>query len=178
MNRSWALLAMSLLVASPVSARVWNPQGKTLAEDYSVISDNRPDKNIVMLMWLTTPMVDNLPTVQALLDKYLIIGASITQIQTTGTLAGDGEMAGPQPVDMDGTQLKPLTGDQIPPAVQAILAGVGGMMRQSFGAMGQNMRFYVFDSGNVRACGKGKLSVPFAGVTYTYDTPIPGCPKP
>jgi hypothetical protein len=50
-------------------------------------------------------------------------------------------------------------------------------MRQTIGQMGQGMHFFAFEGG-VHACEKGQLSIPFAGETYIYDTPIPGCPKP
>jgi hypothetical protein len=39
------------------------------------------------------------------------------------------------------------------------------------------MRFFTYDGSTIHSCMPGKLTVPFGGETYTYDTPIPGCPK-
>jgi hypothetical protein len=40
------------------------------------------------------------------------------------------------------------------------------------------MRWFVFDGSTIHSCQPGKLSVPYGGETYIYDTPIPGCAKP
>lgn len=43
--------------------------------------------------------------------------------------------------------------------------------------MGQGTHWFVFEANNVHSCGVGGLAVPYDGELYTYQTPIPGCPK-
>jgi hypothetical protein len=78
--------------------------------------------------------------------------------------------------DAARTPLKLLSGDAIPPAVAGMVTTVESVMRQTIGAMGKDMVFFVFKGGDVHACQKGELAVPFGGEVYTYKTPIPGCP--
>jgi len=49
------------------------------------------------------------------------------------------------------------------------------VLPKAFGPMGQGFRWFVFAGGAVHACEAG-LSVAYDGETYTYETPIPGCP--
>jgi hypothetical protein len=67
--------------------------------------------------------------------------------------------------------------NDIPPAITGLLAGLQAALNQSLGAMGQGIRWFVFEAGGVHACGPGGLSIPFEGETHSYETPIPGCPK-
>lgn len=181
MKKALFLLALAgaVVAGAPAQARTWNPKGVGLAQDYSVIVDNRPNQEIVMLMWLSSPLVQNSPTAQALLDKYIILGLVHGKQDVGGKFDFDPQL-GLTAKDSQGTALKALSGDEIPLGVQAAVVAFGGVMKQSFGAMGQGMQFFVFEaSDSLRACGtKGRLIVPFAGTDYTYDTPIPGCPAP
>ena len=61
------------------------------------------------------------------------------------------------------------------PSEVGMISGVEASFRQSTGRMGDGTRFFIFDAGTVRACEKGRVSVPFAGETYTWETPFPGC---
>ena len=171
-----ALLAVSV----PAQARTWKPQGAALAQDYAVITDVRPDHDIVMVFWFASPLAASAPNaamIQAMLDKYVIIGAVHGHVGTGGAMTFD-PIDTFQAQDGDKKPLALLEGDNIPPDVAGSISFLGAMMRQSIGAMGQGMHFFVFNAGDVRACTKGQLAIPFAGETYTYDTPIPGCPAP
>jgi hypothetical protein len=64
----------------------------------------------------------------------------------------------------------------LPPATAGAVAVVEGMFRQALGAAGKGMKMFVFDAGDVAACKKGGLAVALADETYTWQTPIPGCP--
>lgn len=167
-------------IGAPSQARAWKPQGAALAQDYAVITDTRADHDIVILSWFASPLAASAPNAeaaQAMLDKYIIIGAVHGHIGTGGAVSFDTTDT-LQALDADKKPLTLLEGDKIPPMVAGSVSLLGAMMRQSIGAMGQGMRFFVFDAGDVHACGKGQLAVPYAGETYTYDTPIPGCPAP
>jgi hypothetical protein len=172
-----AVLIGSLLCAgavSPAHSRPWKPTPKALAMDYSQIIDNRSANELVLLWWLTPEVMKDTPAVQNMLEKYVVIGVVHAHIGAGGTFTFD-KVDALQAMDGNGTALTPLTGDNIPPAVTGALAALEGMLRQALGATGQGMAWFVFDAGSVRSCEKGGLSVPFAGETYTYQTPIPGC---
>jgi hypothetical protein len=172
-----ALLAL-MLCALPALARSWNPQGAALAQDYSVIVDGRPNHNIVQVIWMTWPMTStSSQVVRDLLDHYVIIGLTHGQLGPGGEMVFDKEESATA-ANLDGTPLKALIENSYPPAVTGAVTAMGSFMRQSMGAMGAGMKFEVFESNGVRACEKGRLSVKYAGETYTYDTPIPGCPAP
>lgn len=178
--RKWALaalaaLSMAAVAFAPSAARPWKPQPSGLAQDYAQIVDVRPNHDIVLLMWLVPPLVQNSPTTQDLLDKYVIVGVVHGHIDAGGTMAFD-TLDSLTAQDADGKPLTLLQNDKIPPTVSGLITGMGGMMRQNLGALGQGMYFFAFDGGAVHACSKGRLSIPFAGEVYTYDTPIPGCP--
>lgn len=173
-----AALAVLLVVAVPATARPWKPRGEILAQEYSVITDTRPSHDLVEIFWMTWPMSSNRsPTIQQLLDKYIIVGVTHGQLDPGGKMIFNKEES-VQAMDLAGTQLKALDENSYPPAVAGAVVTLAGFMRQSLGAMGEGMKFMVFEGASVRACEKGRLSVIFAGETYTYDTPIPGCPAP
>src|SRR5208282_6679010 len=68
--------------------------------------------------------------------------------------------------------LKLLNDDDIAPAVKGAVTTMEAAFRQSMGALGQGFHWFVFAGGTVNACKDGGLSIPFAGETYTYKTPI------
>ena len=181
MNRCAALLLatfFSALGLGNVEARAWKPQGLALAQDYSVITDVRPSHDIITVLWFAPPLAPSSPTAQAVLDRYIIIGASHVK---QDTVSGQMESTPLDTIQVSDSDEKPLTlleGDKIPPTVSGVISGMGGVMRQSMGVVGTGMRFFAYESGSVHACSKGRLSISYVGETYTYDTPMPGCPAP
>lgn len=174
------LLACALtgaLLVSPAAARTWKTAPTNLAQDYSIIVDNRPGGEMVQLMWITWPMVPPSPTVQKMLDQYVILGAVHANLLSAAN-STYGMLEAPHPVGADGKPLVELADDDVPAGVAAMIAAMGTVMRKNMGVAGQNLKFYAYQSGDVRACEKGRFSIAYAGETYTYDTPIPGCPKP
>lgn len=169
-----ALLCV-LSVSTPAGARQWKPTPQTLAQDYSSILDNRGKGEMVMLKWFVPPVVPDPRNPPSMLDKYVIISVAHSHMQPGG-IATFEPIDSLQVNDSKGAPLKLLTGGDIPPAVAGYIVTMEGSMRQSTGALGQGMHFFAYDGGDVHACTKGGISIPFAGVTYTYDTPIPGCP--
>jgi hypothetical protein len=178
MKKSAALIA-ALLVSLPAAARQWNPTSQSLAVDYSMITESRPNRELVQIYWMTWPMAAGAPqaTLRDLLDKYVILGVAHGQVDAGGKMVFNKD-EGAQAASLDGTALKEISEASYPPAVAGAIAALGSFMRQSLGAMGEGVKFLVFESGDVRACEKGRLSVTYSSETYTYDTPIPGCPKP
>ena len=175
---AFSVMLCGLAVCAPAQARAWKPQGAALAQDYAVITDVRPDHDVVMVFWFAPPLAQQAPpAMQAILDKYIIVGVVHGHVGTGGAMSFDAVDA-LQAQDADKKPLTLLEGDKIPPDVAASVSFIGASMRQAIGAMGQGMHFFVFDAGAVHACAKGQLAIPFAGETYTYDTPFPGCPAP
>jgi len=171
-----AALAICGALLTPGEARPWKPQGEALAEDYAQIIDSRPGGDLVLLMWIVPQIVKSSPTAAAMLDKYVVLGVVHGHVQAGGIVSFE-DVTTLAANDGDGKPLKLLQGADLPADVAGGVAGISGVMRQTIGQMGQGMHFFAFEGG-VHACEKGQLSIPFAGETYIYDTPIPGCPKP
>ena len=73
---------------------------------------------------------------------------------------------------------KPLTlvpRTELLPSEVGMLSAIEAALRQSTGRIGNGTRLFIFNADGVRACEKGRLSVPYAGETYTWDTSFPGC---
>jgi hypothetical protein len=77
--------------------------------------------------------------------------------------------------DANGSPLTPLAREDLPPATISLLTYLETIFRQTLGAMGKGTKVFIFNAGDVDACKEGELSVPLAGETYTWKTPIPGC---
>jgi hypothetical protein len=162
--------------APPAHARPWKPTPPALAQDYSIINDTRNPNDLVMLWWLIPDLMKSAPAAMAVLDKYVVIGVVHAHVSAGGTFSFDKIDALPV-TDADATPLKALTGDSVPPTVTGMLTTLGPGLRQGLGPMGEGIAWFVFESGSVHSCEKGRMVVPFAGETHTYDTPIPGCTK-
>lgn len=169
--------AFCAIGATPAIPRPWKPTPDARAMDYAQIIDNRGGKELILLWWLAAPALPNVPAAaKDLLENYAVIGVVRAHISATATFTFD-DIPTLEALSGGSTPLKPLTGDAIPPTVAGILTALEGSLRQALGATGQGIRWFVFDSGSLQACAKGSLAIPFAGETYTYETPIPGCPQ-
>lgn len=172
--------ALSAIGFSTASARIWKATPEAIARDYATINDTRPDGKLVMLMWFVPTMVrpdtPGAATLTAVLQKYVVIMAVHGQLnKTMGSLSFD-DVATLEAKDQSNKALAAVARKDLPPTTIGVLTVLETFFRQSLGAMGKGMKMFVFDSGSVDACKRGKLSVPLAGETYTWDTPIPGCP--
>jgi hypothetical protein len=178
------VIARALLIAcaavvlgvGSASARQWNPTPQALAQDYSMIQDNRTGDELVMVFWLSPLMVKE-KEMQDVLSTNVIVGVLDAHIGADGKMsaASDDTFSAK---DSAGKTLRILKGDDIPPAISGGVQMIESMFRQSLGPMGAAFQWYVLDGSSVHACQPGNgFSVRFAGETYVYDTPIPGCPK-
>jgi hypothetical protein len=164
---------------SSASARDWKPTPQAMARDYAQIQDIRPDGELIFLMWFVPPMVapgTMTQAVGAMLEKYVVIVAVHGRIaRPTGTASFE-DIETLEARDQSGKPLTLLARDALPPATVAMLGFLDTFFRQSLGAFGNGTKTFVFDAGTVRACERGGISVPLAGETYTWETPIVGCP--
>jgi hypothetical protein len=174
------LAAMFVCIGlSPASSRVWKATPDKIAREYATINDTRADGELVLLMWFVPAMVRPDATgaapLTAMLQKYVVLMAVHGQLdKATGSISFE-DVNTLEARDQNEKPLALLARNDLPPTATAVLAAVETLFRQSLGAMGKGMKMFLFEAGTVDSCKKGELSVPFAGETYTWDTPIPGC---
>ena len=172
---------LSVIAVSAASSRNWKATPDAIARDYATINDARPGGELILLMWFVPTMVrtdmSGAANLMATLQKYVVVMAVHGRLdKASGTFSFD-DIDTLQARDQTGRPLNLLAGSAMPPAPTAVLAAVESMFRQSLGAMGKGMKMFVFEAGDVDSCKKGGMSIPYAGETYTWDTPFPNCPK-
>ena len=177
-----AAVLLASVASMPALCRSWKPTPSALARDYVTINDARPDSEIILLMWfvpeLVPPEAPNAATVKALLDKYLIMMVVHAKLDKVTAKFSFEDVNTLQAEDRSGKPLTLITGDELPPTARGAVTIMEALFRQSLGAFGQGMKVFVFDAAGVTSCKPGGLAVPFAGETYTWQTPIPGCAAP
>ena len=106
-------------------------------------------------------------------------GGSANDIKTQQGIsaARDADIQGILKVNPTVLAMVGQSGSTDPAAVTQAINTLQALARQSLGPLGTGVRWFAFEGSMIHSCTPGKLSVPFAGETYTYDTPIPGCPK-
>jgi hypothetical protein len=111
---------------------------------------------------------------QQVFDKYIVIGVARERLSIGSSPSFD-EIDTLEAKDNHGKPLQLLGKNDMPPAVIGALATMEAVLARSLGPMGKGTHWFVFDGGTVHACGKGGMSISFAGEIYTYETPVPGC---
>jgi hypothetical protein len=164
------------LVPTASFSRPWQPTPTAMAMDYSQVTDNRGGKELVFVWWLNSPSFSTLPpSAIELLDKYVVIGAVHAHVSTGALFSFDDIPS--LDAKSGSASLKSLSGDAIPPTVAGLLTTLEASLGQALGPTGKGIHWFVYDAGPLKACDKGDLTVPLADQTYSWDTPIPGCPK-
>jgi len=165
---------LAVLLATPANARLWKPTPEQLAADYVTINHNKGAEGRVLLAWMASPLVAA-PTMKPLLDKFVVISIVHTRAAADGSVTWD-RIEGVQLSDGDGHALKQVASDAIPPTLVGLMAASDATMKQ--GTQGKGIvAWSVWEAGSVMACQKGKLVVSYEGEAYSFDTPLPGCPK-
>jgi hypothetical protein len=180
---------LSCIAFSPASARVWPaPAPNQIASDYAAIQHRKSTGDFVMINWVAAPTIapsdHQAESAKAMLKKYVVIMVVHCHGDQTNRTLSCNEI---NTLAVNDRSSKPLTlvaRDTLAPADLATLVSMETAISQAFGLMGSffstmrtSMKLFVFDAGQVDACEKGELSVPFAGETYTWETPFPGCTK-
>ncbi|HKU54817.1 MAG TPA: hypothetical protein VJP60_05600 [Rhizomicrobium sp.] len=170
--RALAFVLLLLAAAMPASARLWKPTPQQQLIDYLSIAHNKPEESIVVV-WTASLLVPS-PVVKPLLDKYIVLSIAHTRRAPDGTTSWD-DVQGVQLSDGAGHALTEVSSDRIPPILVGMIASADATMRQS--SQGKSKVYWsVWEAGSVNACQRGKLVVNYGGESYSYDTPIPGCP--
>ena len=181
MKARWLTMAVCSLavLTNSVAARQWNPDAHASAFDYSQISHVKPSGEIVLLWWVVpeifTPNANNRSLLDVL-SRYVVIGAAHGRPGANGALSFE-NLPMLQIMDQNARTFSPLPDNGLPPDVTQAIANLQGLSAGQLGPIAQGMRWFVYQADSIRSCSPGRLAVPLAGETYTYDTPIPGCVK-
>ena len=166
-------LALALLV-TPAMARLWKPTPDQLAADYVTITHNKGTEGRVIMSWMASPVISS-PALKPILDKYVVLSIVRTRQAAGGPLTWD-DVQGVQVSDGNGQALKEVGSDAMPPTLVGLIAASDATMRQNTQGKGK-VYWGVWESGSIAACQKGRLVVTYEGEAYSFDTPLPGCPK-
>ncbi len=172
-------LAGAASATVPAQARQWNPDAHAASLDYTQIVHAKPNGEVVFLWWVVPETFQNDPNSQVIRDvlqRYVMVGIAHGHAGAGGSMSFD-TIADLRVTDATGRSLSPLPANATPAEVAQATSTLQMLARQSLGPLGQGVRWFVFDGSTIHDCAPGKMSVPFAGETYTYDTPIPGCAK-
>ena len=168
-----SVLAFVLLV-TPAMARLWKPTPDQLAADYVTITHNKGTEGRVIVSWMASAVIPS-PALKPILDKYVVLSIMHTRQAAGGPLTWD-DIQGVQVSDGNGQALKEVSADAMPPTLVGMIAASDATMRQS--TLGKGRVYWsVWESGSIAACQKGRLVVTYDGEAYSFDTPLPGCPK-
>jgi hypothetical protein len=168
-------VTLSSLKTAPTTARQWKATPEAITRDYATINDTRPGGELFLLLWFVPQMISpNSPGAEAattMLRKYVVVMAVHGHLDRPTLKLSFEDITALQASDESGRALTPVAKDDLPPVSIAMLTA----MEASAGAMGNGMKLFVFDGAGIDSCSKGRLSIPFANETYTWDTPFPGC---
>jgi hypothetical protein len=170
-----------LALLTPALARQWNPDSRGAAVDYTQILHTKGPGQVVFVWWVVPETFAGAPNAQGLQDvlsRYVLVGIADGRAPGPGAPMTFAPVPDLKIADAGGRQFSPLAANATPPEMTQTITTLQGLARQNLGPVGQGMRWFVFDGGMIHSCQPGKLSVPYGGETYTYDTPIPGCAKP
>jgi hypothetical protein len=182
--RAVAILVMAgvvvvLVSMAPTWARQWRTTPQAQATDYAEIIDQRSPQETVMLIWLNPMMFPDDASSQParqLLSKYMLLGIVHADIGIDGNPVFR-KIQGINIETNKSTLHDSLDEDVLPPTVIGMLKGLQALFQQILGPLGRGTHWFVFDGADLPPCGKGGFVVPYAGVRYGYDTPVPGCPR-
>jgi hypothetical protein len=161
------------------SSRLWEPTPTQIASDYASINHNRGNGDFVTITWLASPtMAASQQQLIAIFEKCVLIAVvhSRTNFNQPASGTAFDDIKTLEVRDERGNLLTPVSEGELPPASAGLLNQYEAGYRRGFGPRGSGMKFFLFDAGPIGACEKGGISIPFDGVTYTWETPFPGCP--
>lgn len=182
MKTHWlpAAAAVLALCGGTAHARQWEPAPQMAALDYSQISHIKPNGQVVLLWWIVPEIFMPNPNNQSLLNvlsHYVVLGVVQGRPGPNGGLTFD-PIPTLQIADQTSHTYSPLPENMLPADVSQALMTVENLARQTpVAPLAQGMHWFVYQADAIRSCVPGRMAVALAGVTYTYDTPIPGCPK-
>lgn len=173
--RVLACAVIAALLITPATARQWKPTPDQVTADYTTILHNKGAEGRVTVEWMTS-MIAPAVALKQLLDKYVLVSIMHTRQPLGGPISWD-DIQGVQVSDGDGHPLKEVQTDAMPPLLAGLIAASDATVRQN--SLGRGKVYWgVWEAGSISACQKGRLVVSYDGEAYSFDTPLPGCPKP
>lgn len=174
-----SVLLLTALWPQPPLARQWRTTPQAEAQEYAAITDQRGPGEVVVLLWISPQLLfENAASQQAreVLSKYLVLGIAHAD---TGTDGSPSFRKVPRvAIEPNNAPLRESLDEAVlPPVVLGAITSFQAVVQQMLGPFGRGIRWFVFDGADVPSCGRGGFAVPYDGVRYTYETPIPGCPK-
>jgi len=109
------------------------------------------------------------------ISVYVVIGVAHAHTAKDGTISFD-RTTTLDAANAEGNKLTLLDASTMPPTFVGAMATMQSVFNRALGQFGQGVQWFAFDGSPMQACTKGRLSIPFAGEKYTFDTPVPGCP--
>jgi len=176
-----AVLAALLTMTGPQppSARQWRTTPQALATDYAHIIDQRSQREVVALIWLTPMVLPNDAASQLgreLLSQYLMLGIVHADVNLDGTFSF--RKVPRLDIEANKSERRSAMDDTtLPPAIAGGLKAVQATFQQLLGPLGRGTQWFVFDGRDLPSCGQGGFVVPYDGVLYNYELPIPGCSR-
>jgi hypothetical protein len=156
------------------SSRPWKPTPTQIASDYAQITHRKNAAEFVNIRWWASPTADAGTPFARMLEKYVVISVVHFHTGQGGAVSVD-EIDTLEALDYDDKPLTLVPKTELLPSEVGMISGVEASFRQSIGRIGDGTKFFIFDAKAIHACEKGRISVPFAGETYTWETPFPGC---
>jgi hypothetical protein len=115
---------------------------------------------LVVALWFVPQMVPNsrgAEVAKAMLQNYVVVVGAHGRLQSaTGTMSFENVDALPA-MDQSGKSLTPVARDSLPPTNAGMLTALESSSQQTLGAMGNGMKMFVFDAGDVGSCKRGQL---------------------
>jgi len=159
---------------SSALSRPWKPTPTQIAGDYAQINHTKSRTEFVNIRWWAAPTVMSGTPLARMLEKDIVISVVHYHTGEGGAISVD-NIDTLEVRDDDDKPLTLVSRTELLPTEVGMISTIEASFRQSIGRIGDGTRFFIFDAGMVRACEKGRISVPFAGETYTWETPFPGC---
>jgi hypothetical protein len=167
-------VTVSAISFSFASSRPWKPTPTQIAGDYAQINHAKSSREFVNIRWWAAPTVAPDTPFARMMQKYVLISVVHFHTDQGGTISVE-DIETLEARDSDDKALTLVPRTELLPTEVGMITTVEASFRQSSGRMGDGTRFFIFHAKTIHACEKGRVSVPFGGEIYTWETPFPGC---
>jgi hypothetical protein len=178
---NFAIVLLSIVAIGlswSASARQWNATPEAKAQEYLKIIDQRPNNEIVLVVWLAPAMIKNSAATKQLrevLEDYFLFGVTHVKVDNVGQFTFK-NVSSPRLKPFNGESEAPIDTQQLPPAISGMVTTIQKTFQKLLGPLGKGVKWYIFDGKQLQSCGEGGFWIPYANTNYEFRTPVPGCP--